>query len=417
VVALSGGADSAAAAWVSVASGRPTRAVHVHHGLAHSDMLAAAAATVAERLGIELRTVRVDVPPGASRELQARRVRLGALEAGSESGEWVVTGHTRDDQVETLLMRLVRGTGLDGLAGIAAIRPPFLRPLLGLTRSSTRELSTLAGLAWRDDPENLDWHHLRNRIRRDLVPAMAATFGTAPAESLVRMAALVADDIAVLETAARSVPSESRPGQIRLAIGSLLAVPRPVSARAIRSAFISLEPPYPPSAAVVSDVLAVAAGRLGSAAAGTVSARRSGPWLVLSLPDLAEPPVPCSIAVPGSGVWGVLRIDVTVGPRPAFMPLSSLALVMPSSDVSQLTVRAATRGDVIPIGRGHKTVMDALAEAGIPADIRTSHPVVLAGDKVVWIPGVRRAGWAVKPEGRYLCAVATEEAHWQRYEP
>jgi tRNA(Ile)-lysidine synthase len=416
MVALSGGADSAAAAWVSHASGRPTRAVHVHHGLAHSDMLAAAATAVADRLGIDVEMVHVEVPPGASKELQARRVRLQALETAARSGEWVVTGHTRDDQVETLLMRLVRGTGLDGLSGIPVVRFPFVRPLLGLTRSSTRELATLAGLAWRDDPENFEWHHLRNRIRTTLVPAVEETFGTAPAESLARMAALVGDDVAVLEEAARSVASERRPGEVRLAIGALSAVPKAVAARAIRAAFVELEPPYPPSAAVVAGVLAVADGRPGPPTAGAVSVRRSGPWLVMSLPGRAEPPVPCSIPVPGSGVWGGLRIDVTVAPRPAVMPLSSLALVMPAPGVPFVTVRAAARDDVIPMARGHKRVMDALAEAGVPADARDSHPVVLAADKVVWIPGVRRAGWAVEPEGRYLCAVATEEAQWQRYE-
>jgi tRNA(Ile)-lysidine synthase len=416
VVALSGGADSAAAAWVSRASDRPTRAVHVHHGLAHSDMLAAAAGAVAGRLGIDLRIVRVQVPSGASMELQARRVRLEALEVAAGAGEWVVTGHTRDDQVETLLMRLVRGTGLDGLAGIPAVRPPFVRPLLGLTRSGTRELATLAGLAWRDDPENADPHHLRNRIRTSLIPVIETTFGTAPADSLARMATLVADEVAVLEEAARSVPLERRPGEVRVATGALAAVSRAVAARVLRAAFIELDPPYPPSAAVVADVLAVADGRSGVGGAGVVSARRSGPWLVLSVFGRSKPSGSRSIPVPGSGTWGGLRIDVTVGRRPAVLPLSPLSLVMPAPGLSHLTVRAAERDDVIAMGRGHKRVMDALAEAGVPAENREAHAVVVAGDKVVWIPGVRRAGWAVEPEGSYLCAVATEEAQWQRYE-
>ncbi len=416
VVALSGGADSAAAAWVARASGRPTKAVHVHHGLAHSDMLAAASVAVADRLGIELQTVHVEVPAGASMELQARRVRLGALEAAAGPGEWVVTGHTRDDQVETLLMRLVRGTGVDGLVGIPAVRHPYLRPMLALSRSHTRELAAVADLPWRDDPDNLEAHHLRNRVRAELVPAMTATFGASPAESLARMAALVGDDIAVLEDAARSVPLQRRPGEIRLAVGSLLAVPRPVAARVVRAAFIELEPPYPPSAEVVVAVVAVADGGVGSAGVGSVIARRSGPWLVLSVSESAEPPAPTSIPVPGSGVWGDLRFDVTVGPRPAVMPLSPFSFVMPSSGVSRLTVRTADRGDVIPMAHGHKRVMDALAEAGVHPGERSRQPVVLAGDEVVWIPGVRRAGWAGRPEGRYLCAVATEETQWQRYE-
>lgn len=408
VVALSGGADSAAAAWIAGRSGRDARAIHVHHGLAHSDDMAEAASKVASRLGIELDVVEVAVPSGPSFEAQARAERLGALESLRSSREWIVTGHTRDDQVETVLMRLVRGTGLDGLAGIGRIRHPYLRPLLDMTRSETRELATIVGLPWRDDPSNLDARHLRNRIRRSLLPAIEQTFGTGVAVSLGRVADQAAADVEVLDRAEAAVPRQERPGAVRLAAGALAAVPSPVAVRAIRSAFVRLDPPYPPPASITGRVLAI--GRGERIQAGRVEVWRDGPWLVLSAsaPDIAEP---APLVLPGSVMWGDWRIEATAELEPGPVPLSPLAALLPFD--RELTIRQATARDSIAIGGGHKRVFDALAEAAVPAYERPHHPIVVAGDETVWIPGIRRLGWSPTPGERYLCAVATKDTQWQ----
>jgi tRNA(Ile)-lysidine synthase len=415
MVALSGGADSAAAAWASVESGRDTRAVHVHHGLEHSDMLASAAESVADTLGIGFEVVCVEVPAGPSFENQARRERLAALERSVGDSDWIITGHTVDDQVETLLMRIARGTGLDGLVGIERVRGRYVRPLLDVTRSTTRELATLAGLAWRDDPTNADVGHLRNRVRNRLIPVVRSTFGAVPVASLTRLADQVADDVGVLdELAGRIVCHDTHTG-VRMAVGELAAAPRSVAARAIRSAFVALAPPHPPTSSAIEEIFEVIGRRRAGVVVGPVSVHRSGPWLELAVGS-TEPPEPVSLAVPGTTRWGRFRFEVTVGDRPHLMPLSPTAIVVPMGD-GEAIVRSAAADDRISFGAGRRRVFDALAEAGVPAGDRPLYPVVVMGERVVWIPGVRRAVWAGDPGGRYLCAVATEEPQWQRYEP
>lgn len=282
VVAVSGGADSAAAAWLAVDSGRPTRAVYVHHGAPASDRLERAAWRITERLGIDLTVVSVVVPDGPSYESQARAVRHQAFDGCLDGDDWLVTGHTRDDQVETLLMRLVRGTGIDGLAGMAVEDRPYLRPLLEMTRSAARELATLTGLEWRDDPSNRDPRHLRNRIRRQMLPQLETAFGVGVATSLHRTSGVIRRDIEVLQELASGVRSRSCENGMELSLSDLRQVGTGVAARAVRNAIRALDPPYPPPSRVVEIALDVALGRSKRAEIGRLVIHTTSDWLTLS---------------------------------------------------------------------------------------------------------------------------------------
>ncbi|HEY6635407.1 MAG TPA: tRNA lysidine(34) synthetase TilS [Acidimicrobiia bacterium] len=170
-VAISGGADSAALARLALATGAVVRGLHIDHGLPGSPMLATAARDVATTLDIPLDVVRVEVAAGASPEEQARDARYPVFH--SRTGP-VLTGHTRDDDTETILINLVRGSGPQGLAGIPPFRPPNVyRPILTLTRSETREMAALAGLPFRDDPMNEDLGLTRNQIRLRVLPLLS----------------------------------------------------------------------------------------------------------------------------------------------------------------------------------------------------------------------------------------------------
>jgi tRNA(Ile)-lysidine synthase len=170
VVALSGGADSAALALLAREAGHPVRAVHVDHGFGASPTLRDAAAAIAGELDLPLRVVAVTVEEGPSPEGQARDARYSVL---TELDEPVVTGHTRDDSVETMLINLARGTGASGLVGIPRFRPPNIhRPMLAVTRSTTREIATLAGLRFVDDPMNETLSLTRNRVRLQVLPLL-----------------------------------------------------------------------------------------------------------------------------------------------------------------------------------------------------------------------------------------------------
>ena len=178
--AVSGGADSTALAVLAVGAGLKVTLWHVDHGLRPGSAAeAAVVARTASWLGAQFRSVTVAVEPGGNLEARARRVRYGALPRG------VATGHTADDQAETVLMNQLRGAGVDGLA---AMRPGPHRPLLGLRRSDTRAVCEVLGLAIVEDPSNTDPRFLRNRVRHELLPLLEELSQRDPVPILCRQA-------------------------------------------------------------------------------------------------------------------------------------------------------------------------------------------------------------------------------------
>lgn len=246
--AVSGGADSIALLVLAVASGCRAEAVHVDHGLrAGSAGEFAVVRAAADALGVPSRSVAVEVGAGPNLEARARAARYAALPAG------VLTGHTADDQAETVLVNLLRGAGSDGLAGMRAEARPHLprRPLLGLRRSETRAVCELAGLDVVDDPSNADPRFVRNRVRHELVPLLDDIAGRDVTRVLTRQAALMADEADLLdELAAALDPTDAL---------ALAAAPLPLARRAVRR-WLGGDG-HPPDAATVQRVLDVAHGR------------------------------------------------------------------------------------------------------------------------------------------------------------
>src|SRR5436305_652601 len=185
IVAFSGGADSTALLWgmarLAARRGAAVVAAHVDHGLdAGSAARADAAAATAERLGVPCVRERRPVPllraAGESVEAAARRVRYAALEAvrARHGARWVATAHHRDDQAETVLLRLLYGSGLAGLAGVRPVHGTVVRPLLGLPRAALAAAVAAAGLTAVADPTNGDLAAARNRVRHQLLPALSS---------------------------------------------------------------------------------------------------------------------------------------------------------------------------------------------------------------------------------------------------
>jgi len=161
-----------------------------------------------------------------------------------------MTGHTADDQAETLVLNLLRGTGLDGLAGM---RPGPAKPLLGLRRSETRSLCRSWGIDPVEDESNDDHRFRRNRVRHDVLPLLDAVAERDVAAVLARSATLLAEDADLLtELAAFLDPHDG---------AALAAASPPLARRAVRRWLASEAPPYPPDAATVERVLEVARGR------------------------------------------------------------------------------------------------------------------------------------------------------------
>ncbi len=267
--AVSGGPDSIALLVLAVASGCRAEAIHVDHGL--RDGSAAEFAVVraaADTLGVPARSVAVAVGAGPNLEARARAARYAAMPAG------VLTGHTADDQAETVLLNLLRGAGLDGLAGMRATAPAHLpqRPMLGLRRRETRAVCELMGLDVVDDPSNTDRRFLRNRVRHELIGLLDDLAGRDVTPVLARQAALIADEAELLDELAGSLdPSDAR---------ALAAAPPALARRAVRR-WLGGDG-HPPDAATVQRVLDVAHGRaVACEIGGGRRVRRSHQRLVL----------------------------------------------------------------------------------------------------------------------------------------
>lgn len=191
VCAFSGGADSSALLVLAAAAGCSVRAVHVDHRLRPDSADAAArAVAIAAARGIDCEVIVVDVGDGPNLEARARTARQAALPAGA------LTGHTADDQAETLLINLLRGAGT---AGLAAIRPGPRHPLLRLRRAETVALCAAAGIEPITDPTNDDRRHLRNRLRHDVLPLLDDVAGRDVAALLARSADVLRDDAELID--------------------------------------------------------------------------------------------------------------------------------------------------------------------------------------------------------------------------
>lgn len=266
--AVSGGADSLALLVLAVAAGCEVTAYHVDHGLrpgsgAEADVVARAA----ERLRARFVALRVDCRPGPNLEARARSARLGALPDGA------ATGHTADDQAETVLVNMLRGSGIDGLAGM---RPGWRHPILALRRSETVALVAALGFEVVADPSNDDPAHQRNRIRHELLPMAADVARRDPVPLIARNAQVLADEVDLLEAMASELdPTDAR---------ALAAAPAALARRAVRRWLRSLAGGgYPPDAASVERVLAVARGTVTACeTAGGLRVRRSHGRLLVS---------------------------------------------------------------------------------------------------------------------------------------
>ena len=208
LVAVSGGADSVALLHI-LRELAPTfrltlHVLHVDHGLrADSVRDAEFVRALGARLGVPVEVERVAVGPG-SVEAAARDARYAALEAWADrlGADRIAIGHSADDQAETVLMRLLDGAGVRGLAGIPPRRGRVIRPLIETRRQALRDALVAAGLDWVEDETNRDPKFLRNRIRHELLPLLAASYATDVVPSLARAARRARETVDALDRTA-----------------------------------------------------------------------------------------------------------------------------------------------------------------------------------------------------------------------
>lgn len=243
VCAVSGGPDSSALLVLATAARLRVTAVHVDHGLRpESEAEAVLVQELADRFGAAFRAERALVAPGGDLEARARRARRTVL------GPDVMTGHTADDQAETVLSNLLRGAGLDGLAAMA---PGWRHPLLGLRRHETMAICEQYGIQTVVDPMNTNPRFVRARLRHELLPLMADIGRRDPVPLLVRTADVSRSAAATLDDLACDIDPTSTT--------ELSAAPDAIAVTALRR-WLMNEDGYRPSSAELGRVMAVVRG-------------------------------------------------------------------------------------------------------------------------------------------------------------
>ncbi|MGW4726893.1 tRNA lysidine(34) synthetase TilS [Streptomyces sp. NPDC004291] len=296
LVACSGGADSMALASALAFEARklPVRAggITVDHGL--QDGSDTRAAEVAERmtaLGLTpSEAVAVTVGREGGPEAAARDARYAALDAAAErhGAAAVLLGHTRDDQAETVLLGLARGSGIRSLSGMAAVSGAtrrYWRPFLQLDRQTVRKACVAQELAVWDDPHNTDPAYTRSRLRHEGLPALEKALGKGVVEALARTAQLSRDDADALDTWAADAETAVRDEAGALECAKLFGLPPAVRRRVLRRAVIAEGAPAGSLfARHIEEVDRLVTGWRGQGTInlpGRVEARRQGGRLVI----------------------------------------------------------------------------------------------------------------------------------------
>ncbi|MFM5226411.1 tRNA lysidine(34) synthetase TilS [Aeromonas veronii] len=398
LVAFSGGLDSTLLLVLAAQYARehslPLRALHVHHGLSpHADEWVAHCEAVCQQLAVELLVERVTLARGngESLEAQARTARYQQLMEHMTEGEWLLTAHHQDDQLETLLLALKRGAGLRGLAGILPSQPfaggLLLRPLLDMSRAELAEAAASLPFGWVEDESNLDVSYDRNFLRQMLIPQLKARW-PAMAQTAARSMALCAEQEALLDELAESDWQLAGEGEA-LHIGPLHAL-SPTRRNNLLRYWIRRQGGEMPSREQLARLWQEVALARGDANPqlnwGRQSCRRFQERLYLVSPDLQ----PCHQLLP-----------LTVG-EPLTLPDGLGELVVRMAEHGEGLLRAPRADEPLsvrfqvapgiplkPVGRsGSRRMKKLLQEYGVPSWQRGRIPILYYGEQVAAVAGL-----------------------------
>ena len=367
----------------------------------------------------------------AAREMRYRFLERAAVEEGCTV---IATGHTADDQVETVLLHLLRGSGLEGLAGMAprgrlpvpqaGEAPALTRPLLALRRADTATYCRAACVSPLEDSTNLSKAFLRNRVRLELLPLLRQ-YNPRIDFALLRLANSARHDSEAMEKFAEdalATGASAGPKRVLLSRRRLAGLPEALQRHAVRLAVRRL----------VGDVREVHASHVEA----LVGALKRGTGHHLDLPrglsldvgyeeatlyckSSARPaPVPeeaAALTVPGCLRWGRWRIESELGmPGGGGPPDDSMRAWLDADAVGEpLVVRSRRRGDRFqPLGMAQeKKLQDMLVDARVPRGQRDLVPLVCSPKGIAWVGGVRIAQWArIRPATRRVLKLAVRPA-------
>lgn len=414
IIAVSGGQDSCALLHAFVqhppVPGLCLVAAHLHHGIRgpEADDDASFIRELCQQLGVACEIGHADVP------LLARDRRNGIEEAGRfarreflndvadrRSAQWIATGHTADDQAETILMHILRGCGADGLSGIAPVSGRWVRPILGVRRQQTAAYCGAVGLQFRTDPGNHSLEFRRNRVRLEILPIAVDHLNPRSVEAICRMAGIVSDEAAAVQAAADALLVEAgtvSPDAVAVPTAIVRDTHVAIARRLLRTMIARIRGSMADvSAASVERVLnAVGLDEASrswtlpgndvriSLCMGQLSVARAGgsgtPRTILATPLLPGEnwlrDLGCTIRLTCESADGTMREPGSLGIRQADLR-------------GRLCVRSRAAGDRIrPRGLGGtKKLQDLFVDRKVPLALRDRVPVVVDDAGPLWVPG------------------------------
>ena len=405
VIAFSGGVDSRVllelAAHYGEEHGITCVAVHVHHGLSqNADEWAKQCQQWCKELDVKLHVERVslDTSSGESLEKLARDARYGVLKTYLNKGDLLLTGQHQDDQLETFLLALKRGSGPKGLSSMAKVMPigeaTLVRPLFGISRQEIEAFAQQSGLAWVEDESNQDQRFDRNFIRHEVTPKLVDRWPSFP-ESVARSAQLCAEQEMLLDELLSPQLEQALGLHNSLKIDSLLACSSLMRARLLRM-WLSRNGLAMPSQKQLDLLWGEVACAQQDAnpvlVLGNAEVRRfdNRLFIVLSRPSVGawqgQLHVGQSLTLPDElGSISLCPANESMAQNTA----DAFCFSLPHSSKS-LTVMFNPEGLVAhPIGRGHSRKMKKLfQEYGVPSWLRRRTPILMDGEQVVAVMGI-----------------------------
>lgn len=414
LVGYSGGPDSTCLLHLLHLANVDCVAAHLHHGMRDEANHELAKCTeFADSLNIPFVSGKADVPG------IAEKLKVGIEEAGRHARltffrqsafqtncQLIATGHTQDDNAETILMHILRGSGMSGLIGIHASREGIIRPLLPFTRTQTRQYCKENNLWFHDDPGNFEEDFTRVRLRRRIIPELE-TINPNFQNALIRLAEIVESEDELLNHQAASLLQQAEiplNGNLRFlsheieaifSTQTLLNAPEPLVRRGIRLAtkFIGGELTYDQTLAIANLIKTGQSGSITTEKTSVVVEVNTNEVHVRSLEQ--EEPFRFPLTIPGeteSEIFGWKFIAQTTSPTDYLREPNSLDVVIDQSKTQGgLYFRAVQSGDeMIPFGESTpRKVSDLLAKAKLTSAARRRLPIIFDMVGPVWIPGIR----------------------------
>lgn len=419
LVAVSGGADSVALleTLCRLAPGRrwALAMAHLHHGLrgTEADRDESFVRSLADRTGVPLVCRRLE--PGILRDRRGRSLEEAARDAryrflreaaASSDVSRIALGHNRGDQAETVLMNVVRGTGIDGLKGMLPVRDGlFVRPLLYVSRQEILEFLKRQGLSFQEDTTNRDQRFFRNRLRRDLLPHLSSRYNRRVAEGLGQLADIARRESDFLEQAVREVLERFGLWQagprMEISLDDLAGLHEAVRYRVVKVLLDRLAAGRRVGLGHVEAVLELAAGGRPQGAIhlpGGVTAVREYGRLLLTTGVRENAgyeyavTVPGRVTVPEAGC----RLRFSLVEPPGGRGSGRTAIFDADAITWPLTIRQPRPGDRIrPLGLGGtKKLQDVFTDGKIPRSRRSVVPVLADRGGILWVAGVCRGDHA-----------------------